>query len=47
MLTPTGMGPRKAGGINAVIVMRGLGGGREATNEFADKADIYFVADGD
>ena len=29
------------------IIMRGLGGGREAAIGFADKADIYFVADGD
>ena len=47
MLTPTGLGPRTVGGINAVMGKRGLGGGREATIGFAAKADIYFAADGD
>ena len=28
-------------------LVRGFGGGREATPGFAHKADIYFVADGD
>ena len=45
MLTPTGLGPGRRDKCDD-IYNRGFEDGREAAIVIADKADIYFVADG-